>query len=72
MTKGKTNVRLRLFQQVFPNETPIAYRKWIAMHTRAFCESRHVYSGEIPDDMQSEFTDWLRLQHMEAPEQCRS
>jgi hypothetical protein len=70
--KKKANPRLRLFRQLFPHESQTAYRKWIAQHTKAFCESRHVYSGEIPDDMHQEFTDWLRFQHMEAYEQCKS
>lgn len=55
-----------LFRQLFNGQKEADYRKWIAMNTRAFCESRHVYSGEIPPDMQDEFTDWLRLQHMEV------
>jgi hypothetical protein len=65
MTSNKTNPRLDLFQRLFPNEHRSAYPGWIRKHSNDFRASRHIYSEYIPPDMQDEFTDWLRLQHME-------
>ena len=64
--KSKQNPRLWLFQQLFPHEHKSAYPGWIRKHSEAFRKSRHIYSDSIPTDMQQEFTDWLRLQYLEA------
>jgi hypothetical protein len=62
---SKKNPRLHLFQQLFPHEHKSAYPGWLRRHSNDFRKSRHIYSDVIPPDMQDEFTDWLRLQHME-------
>jgi hypothetical protein len=66
VTIPKTNPRFELFRHLFPQEHKSAYPGWIRKHSNDFRASRHIYSDHVPPDMQDEFTDWLRLQHMEV------
>ena len=66
-TKQKTQQeRYRLFSSVYPGASNADYTAWIRRNSNAFRESRCIRADFIPPDMQGEFTDWLRLQHLEA------
>ena len=65
MSIERRNPRFDLFKQLFPDQSRSSYPGWIRKHSDDFRSSRHIYSDTIPADMQSEFTDWLRLQYME-------
>lgn len=66
MQDKKKQERYRLFYSLYPGAGNADYLAWIRRNSNAFRESRCIRADFIPPDMQSEFTDWLRLQHLEV------
>ena len=67
MSQDRRNPRLALFERLNPGAHRSAYPGWLRKHSNDFRSSHHIRGDFIPPDMQEEFTDWLRLQHMETP-----
>jgi hypothetical protein len=65
---NQKNPRWRVFSAAYPGGNRAEYTAWIRRNSDAFRKSRCIRADFVPPDMQDEFTDWLRLQHMEIPD----